>query len=160
MIRRPPRSTQSRSSAASDVYKRQHVGRPSRSTDVYSRARQLWLEGRSTAREVLLSGKPRSIGPVDRVRSRSTESIDRHAQACTPSLAGGPVDRQRASAIWKAPVDQAGRPAESVCSLFQATVDRGSNGQKSDHWWSTGPVDRQPSGLLIWPQRLVFEKPI
>src|SRR5665809_156254 len=27
MIRRPPRSTQSRSSAASDVYKRQHVDR-------------------------------------------------------------------------------------------------------------------------------------
>ena len=26
VIRRPPRSTQSRSSAASDVYKRQHVG--------------------------------------------------------------------------------------------------------------------------------------
>src|SRR5450756_2428212 len=30
MIRRPPRSTQSRSSAASDVYKRQEVVRPAR----------------------------------------------------------------------------------------------------------------------------------
>src|SRR5450756_282320 len=33
MIRRPPRSTQSRSSAASDVYKRQGLGRVASNTD-------------------------------------------------------------------------------------------------------------------------------
>ena len=36
------------------------VGRPGRSTDVHRRARLCALEGRSTARELLLSGKPRS----------------------------------------------------------------------------------------------------
>ena len=65
------------------------VGRPCRSTDVHSRARQLWLEGRSTGsvdrQRLLLSGKPRSTGSVDRQRallsvpgcgrsSRSTEA--------------------------------------------------------------------------------------
>ena len=49
------------------------VGRPTRSNDVHKRARQFgWRAGRptrSTARELMLSGKPRSTGPVDRQRA-------------------------------------------------------------------------------------------
>ena len=44
------------------------VSRPSRSTNVHRMCTPVWLEGRSTARELLLSGKPRSTGPVDRQR--------------------------------------------------------------------------------------------
>eukprot|EP00657_Telonema_sp_P-1_P007681 TRINITY_DN27768_c0_g1_i1.p1 TRINITY_DN27768_c0_g1~~TRINITY_DN27768_c0_g1_i1.p1 ORF type:complete len:156 (-),score=28.45 TRINITY_DN27768_c0_g1_i1:52-519(-) len=46
MIRRPPRSTQSRSSAASDVYKRQTIDNPS-STDprLANRSDQYWSGG-------------------------------------------------------------------------------------------------------------------
>ena len=77
------------------------------------------------------------------------------------SLAGGPVDRPESSALWKGPGRPGGRPDRESALCIQATVDRpvdrGSNCQKSDHWQSTGPIDRQPSGLLIWPQRLVFD---
>ena len=48
MIRRPPRSTQSRSSAASDVYKRQHYRRPP-------------SEGADTSDSTRLLGEPESI---------------------------------------------------------------------------------------------------
>eukprot|EP00657_Telonema_sp_P-1_P005519 TRINITY_DN22934_c0_g1_i1.p1 TRINITY_DN22934_c0_g1~~TRINITY_DN22934_c0_g1_i1.p1 ORF type:complete len:110 (-),score=21.39 TRINITY_DN22934_c0_g1_i1:364-693(-) len=41
MIRRPPRSTQSRSSAASDVYKRQEYGQLENVTDPLARATTL-----------------------------------------------------------------------------------------------------------------------
>ena len=55
---------------------------------------------------------------------------------------------------------EAGRPGRStgteLCSLFQATVDRGSNGRISDHWRSTGPVDRQPPGLKNCPTTSFF----
>ena len=52
MIRRPPRSTQSRSSAASDVYKRQFIYRKLSSiylggTDVNSEGKWIWSDGTS-----------------------------------------------------------------------------------------------------------------
>ena len=102
----------------------------------------------------------RSTGPVDRAWSRSTESVDRRAQTCTPVLAGGPVDQpgrpQRASALWKAPVDRAGRPTErsALCSRVSVDrpVDRCPNGQKSDRWRSNGRSTVRPT----WLQRLVF----
>ena len=51
----------------------------------------------------------------------SQESVDRRAQTCTSCLAGGPVDRpgrsQRASALWKGPVDRAVNRTESLLSV-------------------------------------------
>ena len=51
----------------------QRVGRPTRSTDVHRCARQFGWRAcrptRSTARELLLSGKPRSTRPVNRQRA-------------------------------------------------------------------------------------------
>ena len=67
------------------------------------------------------------------------------------SLAGGPVDRSDRPSRELCSLESPGRPGQStgreLCSLFQARVDRGSNDQISDRWRSTGPVDRQPSGL-------------
>src|SRR5450756_2654557 len=57
MIRRPPRSTQSRSSAASDVYKRQVMGRSSERAD--ARVAALRAQG-ATADAVLLDASDRS----------------------------------------------------------------------------------------------------
>src|SRR5450756_786522 len=45
MIRRPPRSTQSRSSAASDVYKRQHQQRPAGDSPILTR---IWTPTRAS----------------------------------------------------------------------------------------------------------------
>ena len=98
MIRRPPRSTQSRSSAASDVYKRQHVTSPAR----------LW----------------RSTGPVDRPRSRSTGLVDRRAQGCARSqpfrLVDRAVDRLKSTHSRVGPVDR----VVDRCSLVLGAVDR------------------------------------
>ena len=84
--------------------------------------------------------------PVDRLvdqdRSRSIGSVDRCAQTCTTTLAGGPVDRQRALLSGSGPGRPDGRPAESFCSLYPGLVDRAvdrwHNGQKFDYWRSTG----------------------
>ena len=46
MIRRPPRSTQSRSSAASDVYKRQEYGATTTQADY-------WVDGRRSVAEIV-----------------------------------------------------------------------------------------------------------
>src|SRR5450756_1939991 len=48
MIRRPPRSTQSRSSAASDVYKRQGVRRAARNRGVRSEVKTLVVKARKS----------------------------------------------------------------------------------------------------------------
>ena len=87
----------------------------------------------------------RSTGPVDRARSRSTgRSTDVHRRARQCILEGrstDPVDRQRASALWKCPGRPGGRPAESsaLCSRVSVDrpVDRCPNGQKNDRWRST-----------------------
>ena len=125
----------------------------------------------------VLSGFCRSTGPVDRARSRSTDSVDRRAQTCTSvwleGRSTGTVDRPESSALWKGPGRPGGRPGGEPALCIQAMVDRpvdrgsngqksdrwrstgpvdrGSNGQKSDHWRSIGPVDRQSSGLKNYP---------
>ena len=106
-----------------------------------------------------VSGFCRSTGPLNRARSRSTESVDRRAQTCTRGLAAGSVDRvsrpPESFCSLESPGRRVGRPAESsaLCSRPWSTgpVDRGSNGRISDNWRSTGPVDRQPSRLKIQP---------
>src|SRR5450756_1167240 len=78
MIRRPPRSTQSRSSAASDVYKRQGLGGKNVTTTIEGRQRfpiQVRLERDERADlerlgEILVatpSGKPIPLGQVARI---------------------------------------------------------------------------------------------
>src|SRR5665213_4619545 len=70
MIRRPPRSTQSRSSAASDVYKRQlqHLASEQflkRCTDQFDR---LYLEGSTNARIMAISIHPYITGVPHRIK--------------------------------------------------------------------------------------------
>ena len=69
-----------------------------------------------------------STGPVDRARSRSTGSVDRRAQTCTPvwleGRSTGTVDRPESSALWKGPGRPGGRPDRKSAICIQATVDR------------------------------------
>ena len=80
----------------------------------------------------------------------------------------GPADRsgrplQRVCSL-EIPVDRTGRPTENCFSAPGArstrAVDRGSNGQKSDRWRSTGPVDRQlwqnPTASFLAAYKLGF----
>ena len=103
-----------------------------------------------------LSGFSRSTGRSIAAWSRSTErSTDVHRRARLCALEGrstDPVDRQRASALWKAPVDRAGRPAESLTLCSRGSVDRSPNDRISDRWRSTGSFD--------WPITASFWSPI
>ena len=89
----------------------------------------------------------RSTGPVDRVWSRSTGSVDRRAQTCTPSCTGerstGSVDRFRELCSLEISADRSGRPTES---LLSAPVAR-----------STGTVDRRLQRSDFWP--LAVDRP-
>src|SRR5680860_347025 len=64
MIRRPPRSTQSRSSAASDVYKRQHPGASERVRHDYRRARA-YAEWRTASASRAGAGPAHRSGDLD-----------------------------------------------------------------------------------------------
>src|SRR5450756_2584882 len=85
MIRRPPRSTQSRSSAASDVYKRQDFARrtafvaPER--DVFAclgvKLGRLDRDGRPAIRGLALLGDARDAGPRMRAALRERALPDR-----------------------------------------------------------------------------------
>ena len=109
------------------------VGQPSRSTDVHRCARQVcWRAGRptrSTARELLLSGNPRSTGrelcylfqaAVDRA-SRPTEQTSVFCLACgrpagrpwpwNREQSSLPVDRGFLESRSSLAVDRVGRPA-------------------------------------------------
>ena len=110
-----------------------------------------------------VSGFCRSTGPVDRARSRSTESVDRCAQNVHARSAGGPVDRP-------------GRPSRELCSLemprsgrstdresalcsrgsVDRPVDRSPNGRISDRWRSTG----RSTVSSVWPITASFWSPI
>ena len=106
----------------------------------------------------------RSTGPVDRAWSRSTESVDRRAQPCTPALAGGPVDRVGRQPESFCSLESPDRPGRStgreLCSLFQAAVDWAGRPklQQSDFWPLA--VDRAGRPTAVWaeklPQQLVF----
>src|SRR5680860_975848 len=87
MIRRPPRSTQSRSSAASDVYKRQEC--PVRCSDTPS-----GIYGAEEATAMRLA--PRPVDPAEQGRARRTA---RSLAAAGASLAGWPVRRWSAAAL-------------------------------------------------------------
>ena len=93
-----------------------------------------------------VSGFCRSTGTVDRARSRSTESVDRRAQTCTPYLVGGPVDRpgrpSRELCSLESPGRPGGRPAESSALCFQATIDRG--GRPLAQWSEIWPLAGRP----------------
>ena len=105
--------------------------------------------------------------PVDRARSRSTESVDRRAQNVHASLAGGAVDRQRASALWKAFCRPGDRPGREHCSLFPDSVDRAVDRPESrcsldlarstaglnSHFFDRWPVDRPANLGLFFCQR-------
>src|SRR5450756_3259066 len=81
MIRRPPRSTQSRSSAASDVYKRQRID----IADLDILQHQKFLDAEA-ARRIL---RPRTAGRTDdrsasgdlRLRRRKTPDVDKPGQS-------------------------------------------------------------------------------
>ena len=112
------------------------VGRPT-CTDVHAFVH--WRAGRprrSTARELVLSGKPRST-------ERSTD-VHRRARQFWQE-AGRPTRStvQRALLSGKAPIDRAVDRTESTALCILATVDRPVdrwlNGLKYDRW----PVDRQ-----------------
>ena len=64
---------------------------------------------------------------VNRTGQLSLKSVDRRAQNVHACLAGGTVDRpgrpQRASALWKSPVDRAGRPSLTASCQFWLPVD-------------------------------------
>jgi len=102
-----------------------------------------------------LSGFSRSTGRSTALEvSRPGRSTDVHRRARQWVLEGrstDPVDRQRASALWKAPIDRAGWPAESFALCSRASIDRPvdrcPNGQKSDRWWSTGRSTVRPTWL-------------
>ena len=99
----------------------------------------------------------RSTGPVDRGRSRST---DVH-RTCTQQgwWAGRPGGRpsRELCSLEMAPVDRAGRPAESSALCIQSRsigpVDRRLNGQKDDRWPVDRPVDRKGNSALSSCQR-------
>src|SRR5450756_3098177 len=76
MIRRPPRSTQSRSSAASDVYKRQ-IPAPHRlavtGTPVENRLADLW--------SLMDFANPALLGSASQFKERFATPIERHGDA-------------------------------------------------------------------------------
>src|SRR5450756_2774212 len=81
MIRRPPRSTQSRSSAASDVYKRQHPDHASQSA-VAAQERRRGKVGRTdagNARRLLAARLVRQTVPGLAVRCPTGEASLHHA---------------------------------------------------------------------------------
>ena len=89
----------------------------------------------------LFPGFSRSADPVDRSWSRSTRSVDRRAQTCTPLCTGGPVDLP-------------GRPPESFCSLENpGRPDRSTDRETA--LCSSGSVDRagrpKPQRSDFWP---------
>src|SRR5450756_2655753 len=101
MIRRPPRSTQSRSSAASDVYKRQgpgqalHLATGARALDLASGSGEMLC---TWARDHGISGVGVDISTVftDRARARAAELgvadlVFVHGDACG-YVANEPVD--------------------------------------------------------------------
>ena len=106
----------------------------------------------------------RSTGPVDRVWSRSTGSVDRRAQTCTPLCTGerstGSVDRPGELCSLEISVDRTGRPTESLLSAPVGRSTGGSNGRIFDRWRSTGPVDRQcwqnPTASFLAAYKLGF----
>ena len=100
-----------------------------------------------------------------RPRQKSVDMSDRPMCTNVHSQFGWRAGRPpESSALWKAPVGGVDRPAKSsaLCSRPRSTgpVDRGSTVRNMTVGQSTGPVDRQPSRLLIWLQRLVFSRPI
>src|SRR5450756_1017294 len=104
MIRRPPRSTQSRSSAASDVYKRQGVGRYQMVTSKIGRSgtdRIRWGD-RSDAGHGGASQYVDGARPLLSTRSRSSDAvlgeIERALGTRYPRDHGAP---QSAAAPWR-----------------------------------------------------------
>ena len=119
--------------------------------------------------------------PVDRDRSRSTGPVDRCAQTCIATLAGGPIDRPgqplESSALWiwprstgrstgrelllsvsrpRSTVDRQRASALCIQASVDRRIDRWHNDLKSDR----RPVDRQQDLLLSWPPTVIFWKPI
>ena len=66
--------------------------------------------------------RPTEPGVERPSRSTTPGSVDRHAQTCTPCLAGGPVDRPdrppESSALWKWPQSNGRSTGRELCSLF------------------------------------------
>ena len=69
MIRRPPRSTQSRSSAASDVYKRQERQEPIQEGDVLYSSYEVRLQN-ATGDQITVA-----LGPVSYTHLRAHETV-------------------------------------------------------------------------------------
>src|SRR5680860_1313686 len=99
MIRRPPRSTQSRSSAASDVYKRQ-VSRPVRSVPnqwsregPWFRARRSMVDGSNCE----MIGAPRASTPMMSSSTALTTAILCRLKRRTPMRHGASILTSRAS---------------------------------------------------------------
>src|SRR5450756_529659 len=80
MIRRPPRSTQSRSSAASDVYKRQDTGAPSPQA------------GPASASTPETAG-PKASTPASAAASAPTSAAPKPAAAAAPAGAAQPQSK-------------------------------------------------------------------
>src|SRR5450756_2829732 len=78
MIRRPPRSTQSRSSAASDVYKRQVITPTQARTSL---GRSFSVESMPTSRRSVVRPQVRASRIVVRSRSRSAPVSYTHLRA-------------------------------------------------------------------------------
>ena len=99
----------------------------------------------------------RSTGPVDRARSRSTDSVDRLGRpTCTnvhASLAGGPVDRHGRPSRELCSLERPRSTGQRACSLYLASVDqpvdRWHNGLKYDRWPVDRAVDRTESLLSV-----------
>ena len=107
-----------------------------------------------------LSGFSRSTGRSTAAWSRSTESVDRRTQTCTPLCTGGPVDRAgrppESLCSLENPGRPSGRPTEKLFSVPEARSDRCPNGQKNDRWRSTG----QSTGSSVRPPTASFWSPI
>src|SRR5664280_738653 len=88
MIRRPPRSTLSSSSAASDVYKRQHAGRAfdeEEGIEVKQRIRQCHFANGPASAEI-----ERAAGGVSRIRRQTLEFCGGLAEHRNVSVHIGP----------------------------------------------------------------------
>ena len=106
----------------------------------------------------LFPGFSRSTDSVDRSLKSVDRAVDRRAQTCTPLCTGGPVDRQRASALWKTPADRSCRPTERLLSVPVARSTERSIVAPTVGKMTVGgrPAGRpavmtDPNGYIFWP---------
>src|SRR5680860_515779 len=133
MIRRPPRSTQSRSSAASDVYKRQLLAFGLRWA-VVERI-HAWSDRRPLAVAV---GVHRQEPEVDLVQSDATVRFDRCPEQRDPLLGDKTVVNLHIGVVGDAPEEPAAQPArcapgeDAIAWQLRSEPAGGKDGNRDD----------------------------